>query len=70
MVVIVVIVNGGSVGIERTVLMAVSSMVAAVDAGGNNCVFTPASNEDNHYPCPHHPCPCPCPPSDKDWTVG
>jgi hypothetical protein len=66
--VMAVVNNGGSGGIEPMVLMAASSTVAAVDAGSNVGVFTTASHDNNHHPCPHHP--RPCPPLDKDLMAG
>ncbi len=46
----------------------VVSMMAAVDGGGNNGIFTTAAHDDDRHPCPH--CLYPCPPSDKDWIAG
>jgi hypothetical protein len=43
-------------------------MVAVVDGGSNDGVFTTPSQDNNNHPCPHLP--CPCPPSDKDWMAG
>jgi hypothetical protein len=64
---IAVVVNGGGSGIELMALMAALSMVAAVDGGGNDGVFTTPSYNDDHHPCPHGP--CPCPPLGKDRTA-
>jgi hypothetical protein len=65
---IAVVVNGSIGGIEPTAPMAVLSMVAAVDGGGNDGIFTTPSHDKDHHICLH--CHLPCPPLDEDWTVG
>ena len=62
---IAVIVNGGGGGIEPMAPMAVSLIVAAVDGGSNNSIFTNASHNNACHPHPHRP----CPPLDKDQMV-
>jgi hypothetical protein len=56
---IVVIVGSGSGRIEPMVPMAASLTVAAVDGGGNDCIFTNTSHDNDRHPCPHRPRTCP-----------
>jgi hypothetical protein len=66
--VIAVVVDSGGGGIEPTVSMAASLMVAVVDGGSNDGVFTTTSHDNDCHPHPHHP--RPHPPLDEDWTAG
>jgi hypothetical protein len=65
---IAVVVDGGGSGIESMAPMVALSMVAVVDGGGNNGIFTTASQDDDRHPHPYGP--CPCPPLDKDQRAG
>jgi hypothetical protein len=50
---IAVVVNGGGSGIQPMAPMAAWLTVAAVDGGGDDGIFTNASHDNNHHPCPH-----------------
>jgi hypothetical protein len=63
---IAVVVDGGGGGIEPTMPMVASSTVVAVDGGGNNGIFTNASHDNDHHPCPHRPRPL----LDENRTAG
>ncbi len=60
------LVDGSGSGIEPTAPMAALFMVAEVDGGGNDGIFTTASHDNDRPPCPH----CPRPLLDEDWGGG
>jgi hypothetical protein len=53
MLVIAVIVDGGSGGIKPMAPMAASLTVAVVDADSDGGIFTAAFHDDAHHPHPH-----------------